>query len=291
MLLADRTVVVVDPDAHHTDIIAQHLRAHGARCFHARDASTAAWAARETLPDVVVSELELPDLSGSSLILELRRSAECAGVPAIGLTGNRSLIARGQTDAPSFEKYLPKPVDATDLLDAVCCVIGSRGVPAPGASPTVEELGRRIERHDYRSLLGALNATTSYRYTALLRVQGDELHSVWTFNRAEPALDPFSPRVLIADTPCAALLATQRPVACEDTGLGEQIAREQRHAPMRAFAGVPVFDDSNVLVGALCHFDPHPRADGEQTLDLLERVARLFLFVNPSRRSSTPRPR
>ncbi len=279
MLLADRTVVIVDPDASSTDILSQHLRSHGARCFHAHDAASAAWGVRETLPDVIVSELELPDRGASALISELRSSPECARIPAIGLSANRELLARLQALSEPFEKYLVKPTRLPDLTDAVCCLLGSAVVPDGRVYPTLEDLGDSLERHDYRRLLRTLNVLSSYRYTALLRSDESELSSVWTFDRARPTVDRFGARVLIAETPCAGVLAEGRPVAVEDTTTDE-FHRAHLRPEMRAFLGVPWLDDDGLLVGVLCHFDPAPRGVDTAALDLLERVARLFVFVN-----------
>jgi DNA-binding response OmpR family regulator len=167
MLLAERTVVIVDPDAASAELMAQHLRSLGARCFHARDAAAAAWGARETLPQVIVAELELPDLDANALLLQIRSSPECAGVPAIGLTANRDLLTRVPTLTHGFEKYLAKPVWLPDLSDAICCLLGSRPRLGQRSQPTLEELGDSLERHDYRHLLGTLNSLTGYRYSAL----------------------------------------------------------------------------------------------------------------------------
>ena len=46
MLLADRTVLLVDADTAVLDLLAAELKGQGARCFPARDAETAVWGAR-----------------------------------------------------------------------------------------------------------------------------------------------------------------------------------------------------------------------------------------------------
>jgi DNA-binding response OmpR family regulator len=287
MLLADRTVVIVDPDAASTEVVAQHLRSQGARCFHARDAASAAWGVRETLPDVIVSELELPDLDASALILELRSAPDCVGVPAIGLSANRGLLTRAHALTHAFEKFLAKPTRLPDLTDAICCLLGSRTPPAPAVYPTLEDLGDSLERHDYRRLLLTLNALTDYRYTALLRSDEGELRSVWTFDRERPIIDPFPSHLPLEGTPCARVLAERQPIGVVDATKDELTPRAQQRPEMRAFAGVPWFDEEGGLIGALCHFDPEPRSVDGAALDLLERVARLFVFVNRRRGKST----
>jgi CheY-like chemotaxis protein len=283
MLLADRTVVIVDPDAASTELMAQHLRSLGARCFHAPDAAAAAWGARETLPHVIVAELELPDLDANALIEQLRSLPECAGVPAIGLTANRGLLTRVQGLAHGFEKYLAKPIWLPDLTDAICCLLGSRPRLGDHAPPALEELADSVAQHDYRYLLGTLNSLTGYRYSALLRSDETELRSIWTFDRERPDVDPFPSTLAIAETPCARVLAEARPIGLTDSTADELAPVERRHSVMRAFAGVPWCDEEGSPVGVLCHFDPLPRGVDPATLELLERVAKLSGFMGRRR--------
>jgi CheY-like chemotaxis protein len=286
MLLAERTVVIVDPDAVSAELMAQHLRSLGARCFHAPDAAAAAWGARETLPNIIVAELELPDLDTDALLVELRSAPECAGIPAIGLTANRGLLTRVQARAHGFEKYLAKPAWLPDLTDAICCLLGSRPSLGHRAPPTLEELGDSLERHDYRHLLGTLNSLTDYRYSALLRSDETELRSIWTFDRERPLVDPFTSHLPIAETPCAPVLAEARSIGVADATLDELVPAGQRHPAMRAFAGVAWCDEEGSPVGVLCHFDPEPREVDPATLELMERVARLAVFIGRRRRKA-----
>jgi DNA-binding response OmpR family regulator len=288
MLLADRTVLLVDPDTSTLESLASELKARGAKCFLAPDAATAAWGARETLPDVVVSELELPDLDAAALLFDLRSTPESAEIPAIALAANRSLVAsaRGQrhTLGHGFDKYLGKPARAPDVADAICCVLGPNG-HAPERTPSVEVLGDALQRHDYRRLLAVLNATTEHRYSGLFRFDGAELQSLWTFDRLQPKIDAFPLEVPLASTPLALMLFDAQALCISDTAHDDRVTREQRHADMRGFAGVPVRDATDLVFGALCHFDSEARATDPAALDLLDRAARIFWFTNRRARS------
>jgi len=276
MLLADRTVVIADPDSAVSEALSLELRREGARCFVAPDAMRAAWGARETLPDVLVTELELPDLPGEALLLELRGSAECAKLPGIALASNRSLLGRVQARPDGFEKCLLKPVLAADLVAAVCSVVDGPRTVDPLVIPSLEQISECLARNDYRHLLALLNASTHYRYSAFLRAEGQALRSVWTYDRKWPFSDPFPFHLLLEETPCAVVLEERRSLLLEDAWLA--ISRGRPHPDMRAFIGVPVSEHAGRLVGALCHFDPEPSRPDEAALDLLARTARLFAF-------------
>lgn len=278
MLLADRTVLLVDPDTSALDSLSLELRTHGAKCFAAKDAATALWGARETLPDVVVSELELPDGDATTLLFELRNGSESP--PAVALARSRAKLAklRGRPHGfgRGFDKCLAKPAPGSDVLDAICCVLGPSSEQP--STPSVEAIGDALERRDYRRLLGALNATTEHRFSALFRFDDSVLTSVWTFDRTAPKIDAFPIDVPIASTPLAPLRDGAEAAHVTDAAEDARVTREQRHADMRAFAAVSLREADDRVFGALCHFDPDTRATDPASLDLLERTAKIFRF-------------
>src|SRR4051812_20719098 len=141
MLLADRTVLLVDADTALLDQLASELKRHGAKCFPARDAQTASWGARETLPDALVCGLGLPGVDTVALIGELRSAPESAARPAVALleparAGSAPSGTSPAGAASGFQKCLPKPVNMPDLVDALCCVLGERTPPVLGSLPS-----------------------------------------------------------------------------------------------------------------------------------------------------------
>jgi hypothetical protein len=142
----------------------------------------------------------------------------------------------------------------------------------------MEAIESALERRDYRRLLGALNATTEHRLSALCRFDESVLTSVWTFDRKEPKVDPFPLDVPIAATPLAPFFDRGEAACIADTASDHRIMREQRHADMRGFAAVPLHEGDDRVFGALCHVDPDSRAMDPTSFDLLERTAKIFRF-------------
>jgi GAF domain-containing protein len=287
MLLADRTVLLFDADEARLEALGAELKGHGARCFQARDAATAAWGARETLPDAIICALEHANMDAMALLAELRSAPEVAKLAAVGLASvpglPLSVRERLNHGGTRFEKFLSRPARTADLVDALCCVFGEKALPARGSVPSVELITATVARHDYRHLLAALNAGTAHRYSALFRPDGVELVSVWTFDREHPEIDSFPLRLPVAATPCAKLLLTRRSLAVGDALRDRSLPLEQQASEMRAFVGVPLVGLDGVPFGALCHFDPQPREPEPHVLALLELAAKT-LCTNERRR-------
>ena len=281
MLLADLDILVIDGDLECLEVLGAHLLGHGARTTGVRSGAAALEVAAQNPPSALICELNLPDFDGRSLIAALRSLPGCGNVPAIALTALPALAGYARALGAGFEKYLIKPARLTDVTDAVCCVVGDRDIPSSGSTPTLGEISESIALHDYRSLLRALNVSTSHRYTSLLRFDDAELTSIWTYDRERPTLDPFPLRLRVADTPCALIRADRAPVALDDTSRNGRSYAGNREHGMRALCGVPLLGEGGIVHGALCHFDPDARPAKPQAIELLERVARMFRFLAP----------
>jgi CheY-like chemotaxis protein len=285
MLLADLDILVVDGDPECLEVLGAHLLGYGARTTGVRSGASALDRAARRAPDVVICELSLPDFDGRSLVAALRGLPGCSNVPAIALTALPALAGYARALGAGFEKYLIKPARLGDVTDAVCCLMGDRRIPASGTTPTLGEISESISLHDYRSLLRALNRSTTHRYSSLLRFDDPELTSVWTFDRERPAIDPFPLRLRISETPCALIRSDRVPVTLDDTsGYGQSYAANREHG-MRSLLGVPLLEEGGAAYGTLCHFDSEPRHSKPEALDLLERVARMFRFLSVKSRA------
>jgi CheY-like chemotaxis protein len=80
------------------------------------------------LPDVIISDIEMPTHDGYQFIRELRtRRREHGGtVPAIALTAYARPEDRARSLIAGFQLHLSKPVDFDELIAAVSTLGGKR---------------------------------------------------------------------------------------------------------------------------------------------------------------------
>ena len=120
--------LVVDDDALVRDVIATLLRRRGMEVCEVSSVS-AAWSALETQSfDVLVSDLEMPELDGYDLIARVRSSSldRVRNLPAVAVTGRCSSSDREQLLAFGFDAYLGKPFGSEALVDTVRGVVGTK---------------------------------------------------------------------------------------------------------------------------------------------------------------------
>jgi CheY-like chemotaxis protein len=119
----DRPIILVaDGDARTARMLAQMLREDGYRAHVAVDGPTAiGWLARDPAPDVLVSDLRLPEVDGLA-VMRYARSRR-ADLPIFVVTGNPHLLPAGRPlDPPAL--IFTKPLD----YDAFLAMLG-RVVP------------------------------------------------------------------------------------------------------------------------------------------------------------------
>ncbi len=133
----NRRVLCVDDDNESRDLITTVLSHHGIHVEVAATAAEGLEATKRLLPDVLVSDIEMPEQDGYMFIHEVRAlDAECGGrTPAIALTAYTRAEDRSRSLAAGFQMHLAKPVDAEELINAIIALSNSRR-KGPGHAQT-----------------------------------------------------------------------------------------------------------------------------------------------------------
>jgi PAS domain S-box-containing protein len=118
--LAGLSILVVDDDADGRSFVATVLEECGARVRTASSRAMALDAAAAERPDVLLSDIAMPDGDGYSLVARFR--ALQPGVPAIAVTACVSPEDRLRAASAGFAAHVPKPVDPAALVSTILAV-------------------------------------------------------------------------------------------------------------------------------------------------------------------------
>jgi CheY-like chemotaxis protein len=111
------SVLVVDDELDARSLLHEILREHGAEVSIASSAAEARSALAVMKPDVIISDIGMPDEDGYAFIRRLR--AEGERVPAIALTAYAGQQDAQRAFAAGFQKHVIKPVDPARLVSVV----------------------------------------------------------------------------------------------------------------------------------------------------------------------------
>jgi CheY-like chemotaxis protein len=124
--LAGVRALFVDDEADARELITMVLAQGGAQVRTAVSATEALATCDEWRPDILISDIGLPDEDGHTLMKELRaRERERGGhIPAIALTAYARREDRQLALAAGYEYYVSKPVEPVELLIVVARLTG-----------------------------------------------------------------------------------------------------------------------------------------------------------------------
>jgi len=102
-------------------MLSAFLETHGINVSAVKSANDAIEQVINFQPEVLISDVGLPERDGYDLVHDLRKLPETAGgaIPAIALTGYASLQDREKAISAGFQEHLSKPVDVDDLIQVI----------------------------------------------------------------------------------------------------------------------------------------------------------------------------
>jgi PAS domain S-box-containing protein len=121
-------VLAVDDEADARELIRRVLETHGARVTTVSSAEQALAALKTMTPDVLVSDIGMPDGDGYQLIRSVRASeAKGRHIPALALTAFARSDDRKRAMLAGYDAHLAKPFDLAEFLLVIARMVNRRG--------------------------------------------------------------------------------------------------------------------------------------------------------------------
>jgi PAS domain S-box-containing protein len=121
--LAGVKILVVDDEADACEMLHHLFRLSGAEVQVATSAEEALKACFAFNPDVLVSDIGMPNVDGYELLRRIRRSGN-KKLPAVALTALTRIEDRVKALAAGFQMHVAKPVEPAELLAVVSTLAG-----------------------------------------------------------------------------------------------------------------------------------------------------------------------
>jgi len=132
-------VVIAEDNAEMRRLLA-HLLSHEFRVRETRNGREALEAVRERAPDLVLTDVMMPELSGTELCRALKGSPETSGVPVVLVTSKAEREMKVQGLELGADDYVTKPFHPRELLARVRSLVRLRRLQAQ-----LEERNRALE--------------------------------------------------------------------------------------------------------------------------------------------------
>ena len=114
-----KKVLIVEDNELNLKLFRDLLDAHGYETIQTRNGLDALTLAREHVPDLILMDIQLPEVSGLEVTKWLKEDAVLRDIPVIAVTafamkGDEERIRMGGCEA-----YISKPISVSHFLDAI----------------------------------------------------------------------------------------------------------------------------------------------------------------------------
>jgi two-component system cell cycle response regulator DivK len=117
--MASKTVLVVDDNALNRKLIKGMLEIIQVEMITAADGTEGIRLAKAHRPDLILMDVQLPDLDGFEVISEIRKRSDLATIPYIYLTGNVTEKRRRQAEAEGCLGIVQEPIAVGEFIETL----------------------------------------------------------------------------------------------------------------------------------------------------------------------------
>lgn len=126
--MENKKVLVADDEIHIVQVVAMKLRNNGFDVVTADNGSDAYKLCCEEKPDIILTDYQMPGLTGIELIEKIRGTSGFEHIPVIMLTARGFAIEDQQMEKLNIAECLSKPFSPKELLSHVENVLQSSAV-------------------------------------------------------------------------------------------------------------------------------------------------------------------
>jgi CheY-like chemotaxis protein len=126
--MAERKVLIVDDEIHIVHVVAIKLRNNGFEVITAANGAEAFELACGEKPDVIVTDFQMPVMTGLELVEKIRRNEATKDIPVILLTARSFAVEEAQKQDLQIAECLSKPFSPKELLRSIEDVLYHRAV-------------------------------------------------------------------------------------------------------------------------------------------------------------------
>ena len=124
-----RKILVAEDDLPSRELLVEILTGWGYEVIQASNGREALQKVEESRPDVVLLDIQMPELDGFGVLRRLRENPRFAALPVVALTAYAMREDRDRTGQAGFDAHISKPVNLGSLRALL-----EQGIPAGAGS-------------------------------------------------------------------------------------------------------------------------------------------------------------
>lgn len=114
-----KTVLIVEDNELNMKLFHDLLEAHGYATLQARTGPEALELVKNNQPDLILMDIQLPEISGLQVTQQIKQDDQLAGIPIIAVTAFAMKGDEERIRGGGCEDYIAKPISVSDFLEKV----------------------------------------------------------------------------------------------------------------------------------------------------------------------------
>ncbi len=139
-----RKILVIEDEKLVRSNILELLSEEGYQTIGAENGLVGVGLARKEMPDLIISDIMMPELDGYGVLSFLQQDPQTATIPLIFLTAKTERLEQREGMRLGADDYLTKPFTRRELLDAISTRIGKHDVTEKLIGDKLESLYNKI---------------------------------------------------------------------------------------------------------------------------------------------------
>ncbi|HEV2188589.1 MAG TPA: response regulator [Stellaceae bacterium] len=120
-----KRILVVEDNELNMKLLNDVLEAHGYDVLTTGEGAVALAWARQYRPDLILMDLQLPDMSGLEVTRQLKADADTASIPIVAVTAFAMAGDEKKALEHGCDGYVAKPIDLRNFLDLIAAFVGA----------------------------------------------------------------------------------------------------------------------------------------------------------------------
>jgi two-component system, cell cycle response regulator DivK len=127
-----KRILVVEDNELNLKLLNDVLEAHGYDVLTTGEGAVAVAWARQYHPDLILMDLQLPDMSGLEVTRQLKAGADTFSIPIVAVTAFAMAGDEKKALDHGCDAYVAKPINLRNFLDLIARYVGAPEIPPRG---------------------------------------------------------------------------------------------------------------------------------------------------------------
>jgi two-component system cell cycle response regulator DivK len=114
-----KTILIVEDNEKNMKLARDILRAKGYATLEAVNGLDGVTLALQHKPDLVLMDIQLPDINGIEAFERIRANADTAAIPVVAFTASVTVKDRSRIGDAGFDAFLSKPINLKEFVETV----------------------------------------------------------------------------------------------------------------------------------------------------------------------------